>query len=148
MPVTEEMNRIVNKIAESKILPPHAQLSWDEWRQDDESDKDEYRIWRITLDAMIGKNKGEGFDIRNQKLESRMALKPSPGYRWIMGPLALQEREGMTGLWNNTFALSVDDDKSGALVAHVGQSKGVHDLRVAAFDHEGKRYGPAASWVL
>ncbi|HEV3138359.1 MAG TPA: hypothetical protein VGZ26_10655, partial [Pirellulales bacterium] len=141
MPVTEPMNRIVDKIAESKILPPHAQLYFrDEWRQFDESDKDEYRIWWIMLDAMTGKNKGYSFRIRNQKLESRMALKPSPGYRWIMGPLALEETEGMTGQWDNTFAISVDDDKSGALVAHVARSNGVQDVRVAAFDREGKRY--------
>ncbi len=141
VPVTEAMNRIVDKIAESKILPPHAQLYfWEDWRQDDESDKDEYRIWGITLDAMIGKNKGDGFRIRNQKLESRMALKPSPGYRWISGPYALKEREGMTGFFDNKIAVSVDDDKTGALVVHVGQSNEVHDLRAAAFDREGKRY--------
>jgi hypothetical protein len=141
-PVADSTYRIFQQIADSKTLPPRARLYFrDEWNCPGDNDKYEYRVWRIQLDVMTGKNTGYGFGIREERLDRRIALLPAPGYSWLEGPLPANSSGGYsTGL----VVVAFEDDKDAAFLITVAWSKKrVHDMRVVAFDSDGNRYLPA-----
>jgi thiol-disulfide isomerase/thioredoxin len=103
-------------------------------------DKYEYRVWRIQLDVMTGKNTGYRFIVREERLDRRIALLPAPGYSWLQGPFPASPRGGYSG----RLVVAFEDDKDAAFLITVAlNTKGVHDMRVVAFDKDGNRYLPA-----
>ncbi|HEY7331192.1 MAG TPA: hypothetical protein VH592_26390, partial [Gemmataceae bacterium] len=128
VPVADSTYRIFQRIADSKILPPGASLSFqDHWKHPGGTDKYEYRIWRIQLDVMTGKNTGYGFVIREeQRLDHRIALLPAPGYSWLERPLPAKPRGGY---WGGLFVVAFEEDKDAAFLITAAWSNRVHDKK-------------------
>jgi thiol-disulfide isomerase/thioredoxin len=142
VPVADSTYRIFRQIADSRALPPGARLSFhDEWRHPGGKDSYEYRIWRIQLDVLTGKNTGYSFVVREQRLDRRTALLPAPGYSWLEGPLPASPRGSYSC---RLLIVTFEDDQDAALLTTVAwTTRGVHDMRVVAFDNGGNRYLPA-----
>jgi thiol-disulfide isomerase/thioredoxin len=140
IPVVDSTYRIFQQVAASKALPPRARLYFrDEWEHPGDEGKYEYRVWRIQLDVMTGKNTGYGFRIREERLDRRIALPPAAGYSWLERPLPANPRGGYsTGL----VVVAFEDDRDAFLITVAWSNKRVHDLRVVAFDSGGNRYLP------
>jgi thiol-disulfide isomerase/thioredoxin len=142
-PVEDTTYQIFKRIANSKALPPRARLGFlDQWglgQRPDTNDKYEYRVCYITLDVMTGKGTGYSFGVRHERLDRRIALRPAPGYSWLVGPVPASPRGSYQ---SRLLVFALDDDKETALLITVAYTKkgGVHDLRAVAFDKDGNRY--------
>jgi RNA polymerase sigma factor (sigma-70 family) len=139
VPVADATYRIFQQIADSKMVPPGALLSIDpQWRHPDGNDKYEYRIWRIDLAVMTGKNTGYSFTVREQRLDRRIALLPSPGCKWLEDPLPANPP---TCYITGRFVVAFDVDQESALGISVAWNpKTARALRVVVFDKDGNRY--------
>jgi thiol-disulfide isomerase/thioredoxin len=140
VPVTDETYQIFQRIAGSKALPPGSRLSTgDEWRRPGGKDKYEYRVWRVQLDVMTGKDTGYSFVVREERLDRRIALLPAEGYSWVEAPFRVSPG------YSRLLVIAVEDDKDGALLVTVAwpHKTAFHDLRVVAFDGDGNRHLPA-----
>jgi RNA polymerase sigma factor (sigma-70 family) len=140
-PIADPTYRIFQQIVDSKALPPGASLYFrDEWVHPGGEDRYEYRVWRIQLDVMTDKNTGYGFVVREERLDRRIALLAAPGYSWLEGPWPASPR----GTYSCRLVLALEDDRDAALLITLASTnKGVHDMRVVAFDDDGNRYLPA-----
>lgn len=139
--VPDATYRMFEGVAESKSLPPGAALSVrDDWVHPGGEDKYEYRVWRVQLDVMTGKDTGYGFVVREQRLDRRVALLPAAGYEWLDAPRPVTLPAG----WSNTRVVMVEEDRDGALVITAAWPvrKDVYDVRVVAFDADGNRHLP------
>jgi RNA polymerase sigma factor (sigma-70 family) len=139
-PVVDTTYRIFQQIAESKALPTGARLYFrDEWKHPGGQDKFEYRVWRIQLDVMTGKDTGYGFVIREQRLDRRIALLAAPGYSWLEKPSPIVTLP--TG-WFASRVIMIEKGDNEALTVTVGlpTQKGINDIRIVAFDVDGKRH--------
>jgi thiol-disulfide isomerase/thioredoxin len=140
--VADTTYRIYEQIAESKILPPGARLEFqDDWMHPGGPDKYEYRVWRIMLSVMTGKNPGYGFVIRQQQLDRRIALLAAPKYSWLVDPRPAKPAFNLI----SSCVLRVEEGQDGALEITAGWAirKEIHDVRVVVFDAEGNRHLPA-----
>jgi len=143
--VDDKTYGIYQRIADSKALPPGAQLSFSNyWYRYDDHDEYEFLVWWIKLDVMTSKNTGYTFRIRDERLDRRRALTPSPGYAWIVNPYSL------TGPWPTRGAgwsaggvvFLIEQDNEGAFVVTAAWLLGQNmtDLRAVAFDDKATRY--------
>ena len=140
------------RIAESKILPTQSRLyhhaQWfdvDYGNGQTESGKDdpyEYRVFRYQLDVYLPEEKiGYGLPIRMETVDRRIALRPSEGYTWVLGPRTFDDVAPGAYIDIGGFVCNLVEDKEGSLLAFtIGPLKGVHDLRAVAFDEEFTRY--------
>ena len=137
-PVDDATYRIYQQIAETRLLPPGAELYFrDEWEHADKQDRYEHRVWRIQLDVMTGKNTGYGFPISEQKIDRRMALVAAPGYSWLLDPRPVTIPAG----WTGPCVVMVDKANNELVVtAGLSRQKGLQDVHVVAFDAQGKRH--------
>lgn len=137
-PVDDAVFQIYQKIAESKTLPPRAELCVrTQWIDPDPNDKYQYQVLLVDLDVMTGGNAGYTYRIRDQRLGQRVALRPRPGYEWIVGPQPpLRSNRALT---NNGLVYLMEEDRSGALVVIVTRpiKTAIKILRVVAFDAQG-----------
>jgi thiol-disulfide isomerase/thioredoxin len=144
VPVADAMYQIYEKIAASKALPPGARL-WvrDEWRPADGKDKYEYRVWRIELNVMNGKDVRYSFAVREQRLDRRIALLADSGYSWVQEPRPVRLSGGYSGSSGRTNIMMLDELKDGSLlVTLVEQQSEVRPqkVRLVAFDADGTRH--------
>jgi hypothetical protein len=82
--VDDQMYRVDQRIADSRLLPTGASLRSCVQRQLEGNY--ERQEWWIDLIVMTGEGSGYGFRIREQELLHRLALTASPGYSWIVDP--------------------------------------------------------------
>lgn len=124
---------------DSKTLPPRARLYFrDEWEHPGGKDKYDYRVWRIQLDVMTGKNTGYSFVIRKERLDRRTALLPAPGYSWLPCPWPAKLRGGF---FTADVIVTFEQDKDAAFLITVAWStKTTREVRAIAFDSGGNRY--------
>lgn len=138
----EKTYRIYQRIADSRVLPAGAELGFHfHWYHFHEHDEYEFLVWWIDLDVMTSKNTGYTFRIRDERLDRRRALRPSPGYSWIVDPYSVTPvRQG--GQSSRGIIFFIDHDEKGALVVTAAWlwRKDAHDLRFVAFDENAKRY--------
>ncbi len=146
--VDDRVFRIYQEIAETKVLPPRAQLrftlQW--WHQSGEYEDE---VWRIDLDVMTSETSGYGFRVRNQTLKRRVALPPSPGYSWIVNPYSVTPAPSTPTrpMAYNTgdIMFVIDEARDGSLLATASwvpewiDGEG-HDMRAVAFDESANRY--------
>jgi thiol-disulfide isomerase/thioredoxin len=137
-PVADESYRIYDKIAKTKVLPPHSQLELeDQWF---ERGKLEHRLLQINLVAMTSKNRGDGFVIREHELDQRPVWQPRPGYRWLSRPRPKDPVRGWINWFDGTVRVWFDDSDSDALVVIINRSYDILSLQVVALDENEKRY--------
>jgi thiol-disulfide isomerase/thioredoxin len=141
LPVADSTYQSFQAIAGSKVLPPGARLYFhDQWQHSGERDKYEYRVWRIQLDVMTGKDTGYTFGVREVRLDRRIALLPAPGYSWLDSPQPASPRGSYS---SRLLVFAVNDDRDAALQITLAWTKReVYDLRAVAFDKDGNRYLP------
>jgi thiol-disulfide isomerase/thioredoxin len=137
-PVADESYRIYDKVAKTRILPPHSQLELiDQWF---ERGSKEQRFLQIRLEAMTGKDHGDGFVIREHELDQRPIWPPRPGYRWLSRPQPSDPDRGWVGWSTDIVRVKFDDSESDALVVIVNRSYDILSLQVVALDENEKRY--------
>jgi len=141
--VDDKTYRIFQKIADSRVLPPRASLDFDfNWYHLDERDEHEFLVWRIDLDVMTSETTGYTFRIRDDRLDHRPALLPSPSYAWIVKPQNVTPRPGAQIHAHNGVTLETRNDQKGALLVTVGwlQREDMHGWRLVAFDEKANRF--------
>ena len=137
-PVADESYRIYDKIAKTRILPPHSQLELnDQWF---ERGNHEQRLLQIRLEAMTGKDRGDGFVIREHEFDRRPIWKASPGFQWLRHPQPKHPVDGWVSWFDNTVRVVIDDSDSNALVVTVNRSYDILGLQVVALDENDIRY--------
>jgi thiol-disulfide isomerase/thioredoxin len=137
-PVADESYRIYDKIAKTRILPPHSQLELnDQWF---ERGSKEQRFLQIRLEAMTGKDRGDGFVIREHELDQRPVWRPRPGYRWLSRPQPRDPDRGWVSWFNDAVRVEFDNNESDGLVVIVNRSYDILSLQVVALDENEKRY--------
>jgi thiol-disulfide isomerase/thioredoxin len=154
------VSSIFEKIAETGVLPPRASLDchlqWfghDEDREKD--DKYDYLVWRFELDVYTSKTTGYLLVIRRQILGRRIAMRPTPGYRWVVNPHSVSPVPSTPAdPWGRNvrnFRFVVDEAPDGSLLVTAAWipewiSRGpefaeqVPDVRAVAFDESGNRH--------
>lgn len=143
--VDDNIYRIYQRIADSRVLPPGAELGFHlYWYHFDQHDQYEFLVWWIDLDVMTSKDTGCTFRIRDERLDRRRALTPSPGYAWIVNPYLLAGPWPTRGAgWSvGGVVFLIEQDTEGALVVTAAWLLGQNttDLRVIAFDDKATRY--------
>jgi thiol-disulfide isomerase/thioredoxin len=145
VPVADATYQIYEKIAESKALPTGAKL-WvrDEWKHPGGEDKYEYRVWRVELNVMTGKDAVYSFVVREQRLDRRVALLAAPRFSWLQEPLPIRLSGGYSGSNSKNRIIMLDEVKDGALLVTVveqqSEEKRSQEVRFVAFDADGTRY--------
>jgi thiol-disulfide isomerase/thioredoxin len=89
--VVSSIFSIFQKILETEVLPPRSRLGYHlQWFGHDEhgkkDDKYDYLVWRFELDVETSKTTGYRLVIRRQTLARRIAMRPTPGYWWVVDP--------------------------------------------------------------
>jgi hypothetical protein len=158
------VSSIFETIVETEVLPPRASLSchlqwfpYDEHEKKD--DKYDYLVWRFELEVYTSKTTGYLLVIRRQILGRRIAMRATPGYRWIVKPHWVTPVPSTpTHPWGKnvrSFRFVVDEAREGSLfvtAAWVPEwiprgpqefAKGDPDVCAVAFDESGNR----TSWI-
>jgi len=151
---------IYQKIVETRILPPRSKLEFRDWWRDpiksdpSTDDKFEHRYWEVFLHVMTAEKRGIGLPIRKQELDKRIALRPEPGYSFVVRPFSPHTRGNYFG---GEEVLITDKHPNGGFLITVGLTKRLldgaegnyrgrgpirqpNDVHAVAFDAEGKRY--------
>jgi len=156
----EVVSSIFEKIVETEVLPPRARLGYhlqwfgyDEYGKEDE--KYDYLVWRFELDVYTSKTTGYTLVIRRQILGRRIAMRPTPGYWWVVNPHSVTPVPSTpTHPWGKNvmnFRFVVDEAPDGSLLVTAAWvpewiSRGpefpeeVPDVRAVAFDESGNRH--------
>jgi thiol-disulfide isomerase/thioredoxin len=154
------VSSIFEKIVETEVLPPRARLGCHlQWFGHDEhgkeDDKYDYLVWRFELDVYTSETTGYLLVIRRQILGRRIAMRPTPGYWWVVKPHSVSPVPSTpTHLWGKNvrnFRFVVDEAPDGSLLVTAAWvpewiSRGpefaeeVPDVRAVAFDESGNRH--------
>jgi thiol-disulfide isomerase/thioredoxin len=152
---------IFQKIVETEVLPPRSELGyqlqwfpWDEHERKD--DKYDYLAWRFQLDVYTSETTGYGLVIRRQILARRIAMRPTPGYWWVVDPhWVTPVPSTATHPWgknNGSFRFVIDEALDGSLLvtaAWVSEwiprwpeqfAEQGPDVCAVAFDESGNRH--------
>jgi hypothetical protein len=136
--VDDNVFQVYQKIAETKELPPDAELSaHTQWWDADRTDKREYRVLWIDLTVKTGQFAGYTFRIRDQRVGQRVALRPQAGFNWVVEPQP-PLRPGRA-LVNRGLVYLMEEDHDGALIVIVNRrtNTAIKEVRVVAFDDQG-----------
>lgn len=149
---------IFQKIVETEVLPPRSRLGYHlQWFGHDEhgkkDDKYDYLVWRFELDVSTSETTGYLLVIRRRILARRIAMRPSPGYWWVVNPHSVTPVPSTPtnpwGMNNGSFRFVVDEALDGSLLVTAawvpewisrGQAEEVPDVRAVAFDESGNRH--------
>lgn len=137
--VDDKTYLIYRRIAETRSLPPGAELSGGapQWFRYGKEDKHEYWVWWIDLSVTTDERTGYGFRIRDQRLGRRVAMLPRTGRSWLIEPRELK-REG----WFGEQICHVEQDQDGVwdfIVAYSGQPKNeVVSVELVVLDETGE----------
>jgi thiol-disulfide isomerase/thioredoxin len=151
--VNEDTRRILQKIAETGVLPTGAGLDFRlQWEYD--SGEFEDLMWWITLDVMTGVNTGYTHRIRQEKLGRRLALLPAADYFWVVDPNSVTyPPPGGRSVGGVLFWIDQDEKESLTITASWvpmwcrSSGQPPQDLRFVAFDEKANRH-PMAERVI
>lgn len=152
---------IFQKTVETEVLPPRSRLGYHmQWFGRDEhkrkDDKYDYLTWRFELDVETSKTTGYRLVIRRQILARRIAMRPTPGYWWVVDPHWVTPVPSTAAHpWGKnvrSFRFVVDEALDGSLLVTAAWvpewiprwleqfAEGVPDMCAVAFDESGNRH--------
>ena len=133
---------IFQRIAESRVLPPGAKLSFNYQWYHYRDDEHESLVWWNDLTVWTSKTTGYTFRIRDERLGRRPVLLPSAGYTWIVEPRDVTPSRRTRLYAHNGVTLEARRDEKGALAVTAAwlQREDTHGWRLVAFDEKANRY--------